>query len=70
MQSIKVLPTRIIMANITGTIFNDNLTGTSGDDLIDGLSGIDSMSGGAGNDTYIVENLFDTVIELLDEGID
>ena len=58
------------MANITGTIFNDNLTGTSGDDLIDGLSGIDSMSGGAGNDTYIVENLFDTVIELLDEGID
>jgi trimeric autotransporter adhesin len=39
-------------------------------DTIDGGLGADTMQGGFGNDTYVVENLGDTVIEVLNAGID
>jgi Ca2+-binding RTX toxin-like protein len=39
------------------------LTGNAGNNLLDGMGGADTMSGGDGNDTYIVENTGDTVIE-------
>ena len=71
-----------ISAGIVGTAGNDTaavLFGTAGDDIISGGSilidelasdGIDAMEGGAGDDTYIVKNTTDTVIELIDEGVD
>jgi Ca2+-binding RTX toxin-like protein len=42
---------------------NDSLTGAFGDDLLDGGTGADAMSGGAGDDTYLVDDLGDTVFE-------
>jgi trimeric autotransporter adhesin len=48
----------------------DTLTGKGGDDLLDGGTGADKMSGGLGNDTFIVDNIGDTVSEGLFGGID
>jgi Ca2+-binding RTX toxin-like protein len=71
-----------IELGIVGTLANDPaavLFGTADDDIISGGSilideltsdGIDVMEGGAGNDTYIVKNTTDSVIELIDEGVD
>ena len=39
------------------------LTGGTGDNLLDGRGGVSTMAGGAGNDTYIVDNANDVVIE-------
>jgi Ca2+-binding RTX toxin-like protein len=54
---------------------NDQLIGGAGKDLLDGGLGANLMVGGAGDDTYILnKNLktdtFDTLIELVDEGVD
>ena len=38
--------------------------------MLDGGAGADTMSGGAGNDTYVVDNTGDTVIEAPDDGTD
>jgi trimeric autotransporter adhesin len=71
-----------IELGIVGTLANDTaavLFGTADDDIISGGSidiestapdGTDVMEGGAGNDTYIVRETADTVIELIDEGVD
>jgi Ca2+-binding RTX toxin-like protein len=48
----------------------DRLTGSVGQDLLDGGSGADRMSGRHGHDTYVVDNIGDTVIENVDEGDD
>jgi len=50
--------------NAIGSAFNDVLTGNSLDNLLDGRAGADTMSGGGGNDTYIVDNVGDVVIEI------
>jgi Ca2+-binding RTX toxin-like protein len=50
--------------------FNDTLTGGSGDDLINGLAGADTMMGGLGNDTYVIDNFGDVVLESDDGAID
>ena len=55
---------------ITGTAGPDNLTGTPGNDTINGLGGVDVMTGLAGNDTYIVDNTADKVVEKPGEGKD
>jgi Ca2+-binding RTX toxin-like protein len=49
--------------NGTGNNLNNSLTGNDSNNLLDGSLGADRMEGGLGNDTYIVDNLGDTVIE-------
>ena len=46
------------------------LTGNEGDNWLDGKGGADTMAGGLGDDTYVVAQTRDVVIENADEGID
>lgn len=55
---------------LDGGADDDTLTGGAGDDYMRGGEGGDSMSGGAGNDFYVVDDIADTVVELLNEGVD
>jgi len=50
--------------NAVGSVFNDTLTGNALNNILDGKAGADIMSGGSGNDSYVVDNEGDTVIEL------
>lgn len=55
---------------IVGTPGDDTLHGGKGDDTIDGAEGADQMAGRKGNDTYLVDNVGDVVIELDHQGTD
>ena len=55
---------------IVGTPGDDTLHGGKGDDTIDGGEGADQMAGRKGNDTYLVDNAGDVVIELDHQGTD
>lgn len=48
----------------------DSLRGAAGNDRLDGGAGADMMTGGTGNDTYVVDDVLDVVIELAGEGED
>jgi len=54
----------------TGNNLANALTGNVGDNLLDGGRGIDTMAGGLGDDTYIVDETADVVVEHSGEGID
>jgi Ca2+-binding RTX toxin-like protein len=47
---------------------NDTLFGRAGADRLDGGAGADRMEGGTGDDTYIVDDAGDVVIEVAGEG--
>jgi Ca2+-binding RTX toxin-like protein len=49
---------------------NDELFGLDGNDVLDGRSGADRMVGGPGNETYVVDDENDEVVEFADEGFD
>lgn len=51
-----------------GNELENHLYGTEGDNILDGRAGADVMSGGAGMDIYIVDDVGDVVIELLEGG--
>jgi Ca2+-binding RTX toxin-like protein len=54
----------------TGNDLANVLKGNAGNNRLDGKTGADSMLGGAGNDTYVVDNLGDTVSETNADGSD
>ena len=54
----------------TGNAAANVITGAAGTDRLDGLGGADTMAGGLGNDTYVVDNVGDQVIEKPGEGSD
>jgi Ca2+-binding RTX toxin-like protein len=59
------------LANIiTGGVGNDVLSGGDGNDTLNGGLGADAMNGGAGNDTFVVDNVGDSVTEALGSGTD
>src|SRR5688572_22902854 len=49
---------------------NDTLQGGSGNDTLQGGAGLDSLEGGTNNDTYLIDDEGDLVIEGLNAGID
>ncbi len=55
---------------ITGDYGNNRLWGMDGDDVLDGQGGRDDLIGGRGNDTYVVDDPGDWIVELDGEGID
>ncbi|HRX36377.1 MAG TPA: calcium-binding protein [Aestuariivirga sp.] len=55
---------------ITGNAEDNVLEGLGGNDTLDGGAGADDMTGGAGADTYYVDNVGDTVTELINQGKD
>jgi VCBS repeat-containing protein len=56
--------------NGTGNTLNNTITGNSGNNLLDGAAGADIMAGGFGDDTYIVDNAGDVIVEAVDSGFD
>jgi Ca2+-binding RTX toxin-like protein len=56
--------------SLSGTAGNDTIDGLAGNDTIDGLGGADLMRGGAGNDTYVIDNVADSAVELSGQGTD
>jgi trimeric autotransporter adhesin len=55
---------------LNGNEGKDVLDGGAGNDILDGGLGADTMKGGLGGDIYIVDNIGDIVIELVDQGVD
>ncbi|EJN32944.1 heme peroxidase family protein,putative calcium-binding protein, partial [Pseudomonas sp. GM78] len=56
--------------SITGGAGNDTLSGGDGNDILSGGLGADAMNGGAGNDTFVVDNVGDSVTEAVGGGTD
>ncbi len=59
-----------VALNGTGNSLDNLLKGNSANNKLDGKAGADVMIGGLGNDSYAVDNVGDSIIELANEGID
>ena len=55
--------TGVLDINGTGTKFGDLIIGNTGNNILDGKGDADSLQGGDGNDTYIVDNTGDKIVE-------
>jgi Ca2+-binding RTX toxin-like protein len=53
-----------------GNAETNTLVGNALANLLDGRQGADTLAGGAGDDSYVVDNPFDSIIETADGGID
>lgn len=56
--------------NATGNALNNTILGNAGANKINGRQGADIMAGGGGDDTYIVDNVGDVVVENAGNGYD
>ena len=53
---------------LNGNALDNTIFGNSGNNVINGVGGADNMIGGLGNDSYVVNNVLDKVIENPGEG--
>ena len=65
-----VLPLKGISNHIDGGAGDDTIHGSAADDLLDGGTGADVMEGRGGDDTYVVDDAGDALIEAVDGGAD
>ena len=49
---------------------DDTVNGGDGNDLLDGGAGVDTLTGGAGDNTYVINNIYDQVVEAASSGND
>jgi Ca2+-binding RTX toxin-like protein len=62
--------TFISIENLTGSGFTDTLVGDGNANVLDGGGGIDTLQGLLGDDTYVVDNTADVILENANEGND
>lgn len=56
--------------NVTGSKYADKIIGDAFNNTLNGGAGADRLEGGAGDDTYILTDLIDTIVELNGGGTD